>query len=167
MRENSHLRHAEAEGFTRWTTVMRKLKEGDAHYVRRQGQQGYYRDNWADGVMADFVAQCGIYEFKIVQNGQHRVVYVGCTCRCRGDASLNNRVKEYLEHGSHKAQLINSALRRGAEIHVRVKPCGLPSDGNLDELREVAEGLEKNLLARYDYAWNSRENNEIRRVHID
>lgn len=164
LRENVDLEDHEAQGFTRWTTVMRQRRRGKHRYVRRQGQEGFYRSTWANGVMADVVAQCGIYELKVVINGKHKVVYVGCTCRCREDASLKMRVNEYLQNGSHKARLINRALRRGAEICVRVKPCG--QRGNLNQRRERAEGMEKDLLARYDYAWNKRENNAIRRIKV-
>ena len=64
-------------------------------------------------------------------------------------------------NGSHKARLINRVLRNDAEIHVRVKPCGLP---NLNQLKANAEQLENALLANYDYAWNERDNGEIRQI---
>lgn len=154
-----------AEGWSDWTLVMRRRQGGDTNYVRRDGHEGFYRRTWSDDdEIVDDVQQCGVYEFKLVKGNQHNCVYVGCTCRCRGDGSLRARINEYLHNGSHKAGKINDALRRDAEIHVRVKPCTRPNGGDMNDWRKRAERMENDLLRQYDYAWNQRKNGEMRRI---
>ena len=98
------------------------------------------------------------------------MVYVGCTCRQRNDRSLTDRLSEYARNGSHKADLIDRALRNGYQIWVRTKKvnlegqqrgqCGAP---NRVESQREAERMENVLLAKYDYKWNIRNNENIRR----
>lgn len=168
LREMSRLQEQQAQGFTNWVIVMRRLQQRDPNYVRRADNQvGFYNANWAAGErMAEAVKQCGIYEFKLKEGGYNNaIVYVGCTCRRRQDDSLRQRVNEYLRNGSHKARLINRVLRRGAEIHVRVKPYVCRgAERALNQLQAGAEQLENALLASYDYAWNERGNGEIRKL---
>lgn len=104
---------------------------------------------------------CGIYEWKAVGtfHGQpDHVVYIGSTCRSKPGA-LRHRILEYCTNGSHNKELINEALNRGYELWVRVKIVNewLPS-------KEDAEDMENDLLDRYDYAWNVRNNGRIRDV---
>ena len=97
------------------------------------------------------------------------MVYVGCTCRQRNDRSLTDRLSEYARNGSHKADLIDRALRNGYEIWVRTKKvnlegqqrgqCGAPT---LDQKQGEAQRMENVLLAKYDYKWNIRRNGGIR-----
>ena len=52
-----------------------------------------------------------------------------------------------------KKDLINDALGRGYELWVRVKMSTATYDCDLD-----AERMENELLAKYNYAWNIRNN---------
>ena len=98
--------------------------------------------------------QCGIYEWQARREDQpNRVVYVGSTCRGKPEA-LRDRILEYCTNGSHKARLINLALRRGYELRVRVKGAG----GYSSRFEEEAEDMENDLLAKYNYAWKERMN---------
>lgn len=156
----------QGQGFTDWVMVMSQEQE-DGYVCRADNHVGFYNESWADSrQVRDVVGQCGIYEFKLREGGfNNDVVYVGSTCRSRQKNSLRERVRDYLVRGSHKAELINGALGRGAEIHVRLKPCCCPGAGNdLDQLKRNAERLENDLLDRYDYAWNTRRNGEIRHI---
>ena len=124
---------------------------------RGQGQVGYM---WS-GIRNTFGAEgehCGIYEWQARREDQPpRIVYVGSTCRSKPGA-LRDRILEYCTTGSHKASLINSALRRGYELRVRVKVAG----GCSSRFKEEAEDMENDLLDKYDYAWNKRRNGGTR-----
>ena len=97
------------------------------------------------------------------------MVYVGCTCRQRNDRSLASRLSEYARKSSHKADLIDRALRNGYQIWVRTKKvnlegqqrgqCGAPT---LDRKQREAQDMENVLLDRYDYKWNIRRNGQMR-----
>ena len=96
---------------------------------------------------------CGIYEWQARRSRQRpRVVYVGSTCRAKR-RSLGRRIREYCRSGSHKSDLINDALGRGYELWVRVKISTPDCHSRLD-----AEWMENELLAKYNYAWNIRNN---------
>lgn len=104
---------------------------------------------------------CGIYEWRasrLPRRGPaiHKVVYVGSTCpRQLGNfPRLRSRILNYCIHGNHEKELINDALNRGYELSVRYKEAA-----NVEE----ATGLENELLKKYNYAWNIR-NNAIREV---
>ena len=84
------------------------------------------------------------------------VVYVGSTCREKPGA-LRDRIQSYCRNGSHKEELMNDALLEGYELCVRVKPTRARSKLN-------AERMENKLLAKYDYAWNKRNNNRVRKI---
>ena len=162
-REISRLNGFEAEGWTPWAIVMRP-QPTHTYEARDEGREGFYRPNWARGEdMAEAVDQCGIYELKIMDPEGKRsdVVYVGCTCRGAGNNSLEQRIDEYLHHGSHKHEQIDAALLRGYTIHVRVKPCGRDYK---NARRALVQAMENILLTIYDYAWNARENGEIRDI---
>ena len=82
-------------------------------------------------------------------------------CRAKPRA-LGDRILEYCEDGSHKSAIINKALQRGYELWVRVKTSGRSSDRS----RKTAGNMENELLQRYNYAWNVR-NNAIRDILTD
>jgi hypothetical protein len=63
---------------------------------------------------------------------------------------------EYCRDGSHKSKLIDDALEKGYELWVRVKAT--------TGLRDRAEDIENDLLSKYNYAWNIRENIGVRDV---
>ena len=104
---------------------------------------------------------CGIYEWAAVgtlPDQPKRVIYIGSTCRSKPGA-LRGRILEYCNNGSHKKDFINYALNRGYALWVRVKVVeGLQLPG------KDAEDMENQFLATYDYAWNIRNNGQIRNV---
>ena len=104
---------------------------------------------------------CGIYEWgaKGPLLGQNKIkaLYLGSSCRAKPGA-LTGRIRDYLRNGSHKQDLINGALLKGYELWVRVKPTRINRKLN-------AELMENKLLAKYNYAWNKRNNgNRIRDI---
>jgi len=108
----------------------------------------------------DQARNCGIYEWlargTLPGQPKNRVVYVGSTCTVKPGA-LRGRILEYCRNGSHKEDLINDALIRGYELWVRVKSTRYPRKLN-------AERMENKLLATYSYAWNKRNNGNIRYI---
>ena len=107
------------------------------------------------------VPHCGIYEWGVkrplLRQTKISVVYVGSTCRAKPGA-LRGRIQSYCQDGSHKEDLINAALIEGYELWVRVKPTRANRKLN-------AERMQNKLLAKYDYAWNERNNgNCIRNI---
>ena len=128
---------------------------------RGRGQEGFMWSNIRNDL--DGVGMlCGIYEFQVRGTLPHHrlqsaVVYVGSTCPRGADGGacrlLKNRIINYCKHGNHKADLINDALRKGYELWVRYKQAGST---------EVAQRWENALLAEYDYAWNVRNNVNLR-----
>ena len=152
LRENSRL---PTEGWSSWVRAMvRDLPaRGQQHFEQRaDGNVGFICIN-VNGAF-DYYG-CGIYEWQARGRGGNIVVYVGCTCRRRADASLSNRIHEYCLNGSHKRDLINDALTRGYELWVRVKSTGVNA-------RATAQRAENKLLAQYNYAWNIRNNGAVR-----
>ena len=131
------------------------------HYEHRSaGQTGVMCTNIRKA-LPDEMNKCGIYEWKarglFVGQPDGVVVYVGSTCRAIPGA-LRDRILEYCTDGSHKPRIINDALQRGYELCVRVKTSGR----NSDRSRKTAENRENELLERYDYAWNFRNNGKTR-----
>lgn len=105
---------------------------------------------------------CGIYEWRAVQQDQkkkNRDVYVGSTCTRLGICEkLRSRIFGYCNHGNHKKDQINQALKRGYTLEVRYKKAKDEDD---------AKKQENELLNKYDYAWNKRcngGNNGIRDI---
>lgn len=71
---------------------------------------------------------------------------------------LRSRILGYCNHGNHKKDQINQALRRGYTLEVRYKKAKDEND---------AKKQENDLLNKYDYAWNKRcngGNNGIRDI---
>ena len=158
LRENSNL---PTEGWSHWVRAMvRDLPaRGQQHFERRRGRNVGFICRNVNGVFVN--DGCGIYEWQARAPERNKVVYVGCTCRRRAggipDASLSDRIREYCVNGSHKRDLINDALRKGYELWVRVKRTGVNA-------RATAERAENALLAKYDYAWNIRNNGAVRSI---
>ena len=135
------------------------------HYERRSaGQTGVMCINIRIA-LPDEMRKCGIYEWQargtFEDEPDEVVVYVGSTFRAKPGA-LRNRILEYCDDGSHKSAIMNKALQRGYELWVRVKTSGR----NSDRCRKTAENMENELLQRYNYAWNVR-NNAIRDILTD
>ena len=140
------------EDWTDWVKAMVPQNAGGNNLKRRKGNHiGFICTN----IRTAFPKCCGIYEWRATRRRHNYVVYVGSTCRAK-EGALRQRINEYCTNGSHKANLINDALNRGYELWVRVKV----SDSNEEE---DAENMENELLERYNYAWNVR-NNAIRNI---
>ena len=154
-REGSHLPVA---GWSNWELAMAPLPVG--FEPRGPNQPGMI----FSGIRNAFPLQarhCGIYEWRAKGTLPHQpshIVYLGSTCRTKPGA-LRGRILEYCANGSHKRHLSNDALCRGYELWVRVKIVE-----GINASRKNAESMENALLAWYDYAWNIRNNGQIRRI---
>ena len=106
---------------------------------------------------------CGIYEFQVRGTLPHHlqsaVVYVGSTCQRQADGGqchrLNSRIINYCRPGNHKADLINDAFSRGMSCGSVISRLGVEKE---------AQDWENALLAAYNYAWNVRNNGNVRAV---
>ena len=104
-----------------------------------------------------------LIEFQVRETLPHHlqsaVVYAGSTCPRQTDGGewsrLKSRIINYCRHGNLKAFQVNDALSRGYELWVRYKQA---------RSGEEAKAWENTLLAMYDYAWNVRNNGNIRVV---
>ena len=151
LREDSHL---PAEGWSNWKKAMVPPDDGGRNLEPRGQDQDGFIYSKIRNAFPDQAEHCGIYEWqaKGTRQGQpNHVVYVGSTCRGKRGA-LRDRILEYCTNGSHKEDFINKALERGYELWVRVKI----AEGRNPS--EDAEDMENELLAKYDYAWNIRNN---------
>ena len=106
---------------------------------------------------------CGIYELKAVtEDEEEAVVYVGSTHRKAG-RSLYKRLSEYMTERSHIEKIIQRALDRKCQIHVRWLK--IREDiCRRDSGEELAEQTENEYLQKYDYAWNERLNGNRRKI---
>ena len=161
-RETNNLVPFQGQGsWSQWRRAMVPTSSGYTEN-RGPGQVGYMWSNIRNELNG-VVGLCGIYEFQVRGTLPHHlqsaIVYVGSTCRRQADGGqcrrLNNRIINYCRHGNHKADLINDALSRGYELWVRYKQAGSA---------EQAQAWENTLLAMYNYAWNVRNNGNIRAV---
>lgn len=155
LRENSHV---PTEGWSGWKrAIVPPQTESHNRQPRKQNQVGYICSSIRNA-FPDEAEHSGIYEWQARRSDEpSRVVYVGSTCRGKAGA-LRNRILEYCRNGSHKEDLINDALRRGYELWVRVKVSQA-----LDDCKADAERMENELLAKYNHAWNIR-NNAVRSI---
>ena len=151
LREKSRLKR---KGWSSWVRAMVPYlpQESQHCFEKRNGNTGYLCKN----VKKAIPEYCGIYEWRAKGTSDDQpnvVVYVG---RSSGgqDFGLRERILEYCTNGSHKDQLINDALEKGFELWVRTKRAKSPDD---------AENKEKELLDKYNYAWNI-SNNGLRDV---
>lgn len=162
LREESHLQSPESENWSEWIlAIVPEANDNNRRGLqkRQRGQPGY-KTSRVETYLGEIGEVCGIYEWRasrLPRHGQaiHKVVYVGSTCPRQGNfPRLRSRILDYCIHGNHKKELINDALNRGYELSVRYKEAA-----NVEE----ATGLENELLKKYNYAWNIR-NNAIREV---
>ena len=152
-REDSHLPRA---GWSNWELAMVPAFV-PVGFEPRGPNQGLIHSGLRDSFIWQ-AQHCGIYEWRAKGTLPHqpnRVVYLGSTCRTKPGA-LRQRILEYYTNGSHKSVFINDALGRGYELWVRVKI--------VEGSRKNAEDTENALLNRYDYAWNTRINGQIRHI---
>lgn len=143
------------DGWTDWFKAMVPPNAQGNNLQRRRGNHIGFICKDIKTAFPDEAEECGIYEWRATRHEHHYVVYVGSTCRGKPGA-LRQRIYEYCRNGSHKANLINEALNRGYELWVRVKI-------SKEETIKDAENMENELLKRYNYAWNVR-NNAIRNI---
>jgi len=97
----------------------------------------------------------GIYEFAIAQAASRSkvVVYVGESSDIR-----RRHHKEYRgTHGGHLRQFFEEALGNNCTIYRRVRYMSSKED---------AARTESQMLAKYNYAWNQRQNGASRRVYL-
>lgn len=141
------------EGWSHWVRALIPFvpEGGQHHYEERNGNNGYICTN----VKTAIPHHCGIYEWRAVKGDHEVVVYIGSTCRNRPSPSLKERILEYCNNGAHKKDLINDALERGYELHVRTKSAKSQQD---------AEDQENVLLKKYNYTWNIRNNHALRDI---
>ena len=148
------------DGWTDWFKAMVPPNAQGNNLQRRRGDQIGFICKDIKTAFPDEAEECGIYEWQAkgtLRNQPDYVVYVGSTCRGKPGA-LRQRISEYCTNGSHKADLINDALDRGYELWVRVK-----TSEKKKKKKEDAEKMENELLEKYNYAWNVR-NNAIRNI---
>ena len=157
---SSRLPSKDSKGWSKWTKAMvPPYYTGGKNLQRRGPNQVGFIWSRIRKAFPHLARHCGIYEWGVkrplLDETEIRVVYIGSTCRVKTGA-LRGRIREYLTDGSHKKDLMNNALRSGYELWVRVKPTS-------DRLN--AEGMENKLLAKYNYAWNKRNNgNRVRDI---
>ena len=156
LRENSRL---PTERWSDWKRAMVEVSPQAVGYEPRGSNQVGFICSSIREAFPGQAQKCGIYEWQARSSDQpNRVVYVGSTCRSKR-GSLRDRILEYCTSGSHKEDLINNALGKGYELWVRVKISTAKNN-----CKEDAERMENELLAKYDYAWNIRQNNGIRKI---
>jgi len=152
LREKSNLQPPQSQGSSDWKKAMIPVATNGYTQNRGNNQEGFI---WKHILEKGAIPKdlCGIYEWRTIRQDQpNRVVYVGSTCT-RGRRGpfrrLQNRILGYCRTGNHKNALINDALKRGYTLEVRYKVAD-------DE--EDAKTQENDLLAKYNYAWNIRNN---------
>lgn len=156
-RERSGLQGSDEQGWTEWEKAMVPQHDIDEETSPRGDDQFGFMCTRIKSAFRDQARHCGIYEWQVkgtLRKQPDYIVYVGSTCRSKPGA-LRRRIMEYCTNGSHKEDLINEALFKGYELWVRVKT----SIG-----RDNAQDMENNLLDKYDYAWNIRNNGEMRNI---
>ena len=152
LREESKLQPPQSQEWSNWKKAMVPVVTNGYTQNRGRNQEGFiWKNILKEGTIPRDL--CGIYEWRTIRQGQPKraqVVYVGSTCRRHGTFHwLQNRILGYCSTGNHKKDLINEALKRGYTLEVRYKEAN-------DE--EDAKTKENELLAKYNYAWNIRNN---------
>lgn len=155
-RERSRLSR---KGWSKWIKAMVPQYTAGRNLKRRGPNQVGFIHSCIRKAFPDLAQLCGIYELAAKRPllGQHknRVVYLGSTCK---PGTLKGRIQDYCRNGSHKADLINDALRRRYELSFRFKQ-------TRGRRKRNAETMENKLLAKYDYAWNKRKNGKrVRKI---
>ena len=138
--------------WTKWRTIMSiNPIEGLGQYKDRSGEAIGLK--YTEQLNA-FQDDCGIYELRIVLNsrrGQQKIIVVYVGSSCGTGKGVRSRLKDYARDGSHKKRYINAALKNGAIIEARAKTtdaCDKKTSGE----------WENELLEKYDYVWNIRNN---------
>jgi len=148
-------------GWSKWIKAMVPPYHTGKNLKRRGRNQVGFISSEITKVLPLLARHCGVYEWgtkrPLLGETKSTVVYVGSTCRDK-PGLFRGRILNYCQNGSHKEDLINDALLSGYEMWVRFKPTGV-------RFKLLAEILENQLLAKYDYAWNKRNNgNRVRNI---
>ena len=138
-------------------------------YSPRTARQGIKTHYYNNKTRQELLTQCqeagdcsGVYELKVERNGEEAVAYIGSAHRETG-RSLYDRISEYMLDGSHIRRIIQRALDRGFEVHVRwlkIREDLFPEE----DVGELAEDVENEYLDEYNYPWNERENVQRREI---
>lgn len=143
--------------WTNWITIMSSSQEpntSSSTWERRSGKGIGYRNTWALGKAFEN-DYCGIYELRMVKDRKTVVVYVGSSCGT--GKGVRSRLQCYARDGSHKQPFIDAVLSvKGVSIQARAK-------SYFGCVKEVSGKLEDELLAKYDYLWNVRKNESVRK----
>jgi hypothetical protein len=144
-------------GFEGWQTIM--CPSGPDPYNRfttRTGEGLRLKDNL-------FPENEGIYEVRVVppDGGKPKVIYLGKAGGEGTNSTLRQRMGQYMNNGSHKADLYDSLLKAGCVIQVRTKNTGSYSTRGRGA-SERAKDAETSLLNQFDYAANKMENGKLR-----
>jgi len=138
----------------RLSTDMSGEAEGLHNFMKRDtGDHYFYKPalNFLDGQGA------AVYEFQLREPGKSPyTVYIGSTCRERGDTSPRQRIQIYLQNGGRKAEMIEEALNNGMELWIRISQ----DTKGMDQANQI----EDEMLDKYEYAWNARRNWGVRRI---
>ena len=145
-------------GWSAWLRVM-VPQDGLPHFKKRKDEPGYrLTTEKVEERLGEHGQGCGIYEWAVVDGWETQegyVVYLGRTCR-EEPRALVHRILEYCRHGSDKYLLLNDSLWNGYELWVRVKR----SRRRMQDTRKEQDEM----LAKYDYAWNTAQNGPIRDI---
>lgn len=158
-REISHLQGDEAHDWSNWIWAMAPKNTPRENNLEPRGnnREGFVNTKFTDSLRQanrNVAELCGIYEWRVTdKDGTNpSVVYLGSTCPPApgpGPWHLENRIVAYTRHGNHKAKLINDVLTRGCELWVRFKTA---------RTHQEASRMENELLRKYNYPWNIRDN---------
>ena len=139
-----------------WTGWKEIIKPTITPEEESKGWRGR-RENWYTNsvelkkLKESIDGKSGIYELRLNKEGKTCVVYIGSSC---AEGGLYTRLSQYVRNGDHKAPLIQIALSEGATIEARActyKDC------------ETAQARENEVLAKFDYLWNIRNNQTPRK----
>jgi len=144
-------------GFEGWQTIMcPSFPDPLNRFTRRTGEGLRLKDNL-------FPENEGIYEVRVVppDGGKPTVIYLGKAGGEGTNSTLRQRMGQYMNNGSHKADLYNSLLKAGCLIQVRTKNTGSYSTRGRGASKR-AKDAETSLLDQFDYAANKMENGQLR-----
>lgn len=136
-----------------WYTALVPNGKSINHEPRQKGDSGVIYSN----IRMHFPESeynNGIYELRVYRGKKKYVVYIGGTYR-KDSKSIQERVMEYCNGGSHKDELINRVMEDGYKLSVRAM--------NLGGTKKKIWQSEDEYLEKYDYAWNKRKNGPIRK----
>jgi hypothetical protein len=148
-------------GFGPWKTMLKPKEKGwdtceeNVGFITRTGEGLRLAEN-------KFPKNEGIYEIRVVPpGGDPKVIYLGKAGGEGTGSTLRQRIGQYMNNGSHKADLYNSLLKAGCSFEVRTKNTGSYSTRTRGA-SDRAKDAETKLLNQFDYAANKMENGKLR-----